>query len=196
MTRTILSRTAIVAAWAVLPWGVTPAGELPRYSRPEGAKEVLEAKDLPFKLFYDGDKWELGPQRSQLRLLARAVHKDGNVSGAFVYREGDESVEAIRERAVDELETAFASHEVTDFSRRRVNGLEILFMQARATTEDGASVEVRNYYWQGPEGVADYGLAANEDMLERYRDDMMDLLNGLTLREGAGAGDHSNDDSP
>ncbi len=187
MSRRNLIALTMILATVLMPAGKVLAEDVPSYSRPEGAEEVLRAKDLPFRLWYDKDKWQIAPQRSKLRLLARAVHKDGQVSGAFVYRENDESVDAIRERAVSELETAFASHEVADFSRRSVNGLEVLFMRANATTEDGTNVIVRNYYWKGPEGVADYGLVANEDMFERYGKDMRDLLNGLELKDGADA---------
>jgi len=172
-------------AW--MPSGAALAEDVASYSRPDGAEEVLRAKDLPFRLWYDKDKWKVAPQRSKLRLLARAVHKDGNVSGAFVYRENDETMDEIRERAVGELETAFASHEVAGFSRRSVNGLDVLFMRASAKTQDGTRVIVRNYYWQGPEGVADYGLVANEAMFERYSDDILDLLNGFELKNGADA---------
>ncbi len=186
----------VLAVAATLSGVATPlvAQDVPSYSRPDAASEALRGKDLPFQLWYDPAKWQVKPQRSNFPLLARAVHKDGHVSGAFVYRDERTSIEAIRERAVGELESAFDSHQVEGFSRRSVNGLDVLFMKATATSSDGTEVVVRNYYWQGPQGVADYGLVVNRAKFERYRGEMLDLLNGLRLREG-GSFDTSEDSS-
>lgn len=184
MTRTLLSIAAAATLLAAAAAGA--ADDPPTFSRPDGASEVLRAKSLPFQLWYDPDKWAVGPQRSSFPLLARAVHKDGRVSGAFVYRDEPRSREQIRRRAVEELETAFASHEVEAFERRVVNGQDVLFMKAVATTEGGQEVVVRNQYWIGPEGVADYGVVANRDIFERYRADMLGLLNGFRVRRSDG----------
>ncbi len=161
------------------------ASDLPAFSTPDTADEALRAKDLPFRLHYDTDQWEIQPQRSQLALLARATHRDGAVSGAFDYREAPLTEDELREREIDELEAAFESHEVDGFERRRVNGHEVLFMRARATTADGQDVVVRSYLWRGEEGTADYGLVVDAERFEDYREPMIELLNGFD-REAAG----------
>lgn len=177
----------LAAALAAAP-ARAPAAEVPSFSRPDDATEALRAKGLPFQLWYDPDKWTVGPQRSSFALLARAVHEQGSVAGAFVYRAEPRSREQVRRRAVEELETAFASHDVRAFQRRVVNGHEVWFMKAVATTEGGGEVVVRNQYWLGPDGVADYGVVANRESFERYREDMLDLLNGFRLRADGGQG--------
>ncbi|MDZ7786602.1 MAG: hypothetical protein U5K73_00170 [Halofilum sp. (in: g-proteobacteria)] len=177
----------LAVALAALPaWA--PAAEVPSFSRPDDATRALRARDLPFQLWYDPDEWTVGPRRSSFTLLARAVHEHGSVSGAFVYRAEPRSREQVRRRAVEELASAFASHEVRAFQRRLVNGHEVWFMKAVATTRGGTEVVVRNQYWLGPEGVADYGVVANRESFERYREDMLDLLNGFRLRPGDGQG--------
>jgi hypothetical protein len=160
---------------------VTAAGaaDRPAFSTPDAADEVLRAKEFAFRLHYDADQWEIRPQRSQLALLARITHRDGVVSGAFDYREETLTRDALREREIDELASAFESYSVDGFERRRVNGLEVLFMRARATTADGQDVEIRSYLWRGERGTADYGLVVDAGRFDEYRADMMDLLNGL-----------------
>ncbi len=161
------------------------AGELPAFSTPDAADEVLRAKDLPFRLHYDTGQWEIQPQRSQLALLARVTHRDGTVSGAFDYREEPLTEDELREREIDELETAFESHTVEGFERRRVNGHEVLFMRAGATTADGQEVVVRSYLWRGEQGTADYGLVVDAERFDDYRERIIDLLNGFD-RDGEG----------
>lgn len=161
------------------------AGDLPAFSTPDAADEALRAKDLPFRLHYDTGQWEIQPQRSQLALLARVMHRDGAVSGAFDYREEPLTEHELREREIDELEAAFESHEVAGFERRRVNGHEVLFMRARATTADGQEVVVRSYLWRGETGTADYGLVVDAGRFDDYRERMLDLLNGFD-RDGEG----------
>ena len=155
------------------------AGDLPAFTTPEGADEALRAKDLPFRLHYDTQEWEIQPQRSQLALLARVTHRDGAVSGAFDYRREPLTEEELREREVDELEAAFEKHAIEGFERRRVNGHEVLFMRARATTADGQEVVVRSYLWRDGQGTADYGLVVDAGRFDDYRERMLDLLNGF-----------------
>ncbi len=161
------------------------AGDLPAFSTPDAADEALRAKDLPFRLHYDAGQWEIRPQRSQLELLARVTHRDGAVSGAFDYRLEPLTEDEVREREIAELEAAFTSHTVEGFERRRVNGHEVLFMRARATTADGQDVVVRSYLWRGETGTADYGLVVDAERFDNYREHMVDLLNGFD-RDGEG----------
>ena len=155
------------------------AGDPPAFSTPEAADAALRAKDLPFRLHYDPQAWEIQPQRSQLALLARVTHRDGAVSGAFDYRRDPLTEKELREREVTELEAAFEQHAIEGFERRRVNGHEVLFMRARATTADGRDVVVRSYLWRGGNGTADYGLVVDAGRFDDYRQQMIDLLNGF-----------------
>lgn len=164
------------------------AADSPTFSKPDAADEALEAKDLPFRLHYDTAQWEIRPQRSQLALLARVIHKEGAISGAFDYRREPLTLEQLREREIEELESAFENHEVAGFERREVNGHEVLFMRARATTADGQEVVVRSYLWRGEEGVADYGLVVDAERFEDYGPSMIDLLNGFDMEASGEAG--------
>lgn len=157
------------------------AAEPERYSTPEAADEVLEASGLPFALRFASDQWAVSPQSSKFRLLARVTHEEQPISGAFVYREEEGSEETVRQRAEEELTTAFASHEVAGFTRRVVNGTPVHFLRASGTTDDGREFVIRNYYWTGPEGVADYSLVARRDVFESERGTIMELLNGFEV---------------
>ncbi len=173
-----------IALWfglaAVLCSGVA-AAEPERYGTPEAADEVLEASGLPFALRFASDQWAVSPQSSKFRLLARVTHEEQPISGAFVYREKKSSEEEVRQRAIDELEAAFDSHQVAGFAQRVVNGTPVYFLRANGITDDGREFVIRNYYWTGPEGVADYSLVARRDVFEAERGAIMDLLNGLEI---------------
>lgn len=175
-----MTRTLLAALLLALAHGPLMAGQA-RFTTPESAGGVLEARDLPFALHYDKAKWAISPQRSNFRLLARVTHKSAPVSGAFVYRDQPASEEAVRERARHELETAFAEFEIAEFEQRRVNGTPVTFMRARATTPKGSRVVVRSYYWMGPNGVIDYSLVAKAAAFEDQRQAIIDLLNGLEI---------------
>lgn len=164
--------------------GAAGANDPATFSTPDGVDEALEAKALAFRLHYDTDQWQLRPQRSQLALLARMIHADGAVTGAFDYREQPMTPDEVRRRERSELADAFADHEIGGFERRRVNGHDVLFMRARATTTDGRRLVIRNYLWLGDEGTADYGLVVEANDYERYRPAMLDLLNGFDRRTG------------
>lgn len=179
-----MARTLVLALLLALAHGPLMAAEA-QFTTPGSAGEVLEAKDLPFALHYDGGQWAISPQRSNFRLLARVTHKSAAISGAFVYREQPASEEAVRERAREELDTAFADFEIEGFEQRRVNGAPVMFMRARATTPEGSRVSVRSYYWLGPDGVADYSLVARDAAFSDERQSVMDLLNGLEIAASA-----------
>lgn len=177
----------LVAAAAGLLLSAAVAADPAEFSTPAGADEVLEAKDLPFALRYHADHWSLQPQSSDFRLLARVLHKDSAISGAFVYRDEPASEDAVRERARGELDDAFAHHDV-GFRERVVNGTPVLYMKGRATSADGTEVVIRNYYWSGPDGVADFSVLARPAVFEQHREAIMGLLNGLEIEGDATAG--------
>lgn len=179
-----MTRTLVAALLLVFAQGPLMAAEA-RFTTPESAAGVLEAKDLPFTLHYDKEQWAVSPQRSNFRLLARVTHKSAPVSGAFVYRDQASSEKAVRERARHELDTAFADFEVQGFEQRRVNGAPLMFMRARATTPEGSRVRVVSYYWLGPDGVIDYSLVARDAAFAEERQAIMDLLNGLEIAASA-----------
>ena len=178
----------LLFALSLLPIAAPASAQPPEFSTPASAGEVMRAKELPFRLRFDPDKWQLQPQRSQLALLARVVSSQGDVSGAFGFRRVELTEAELRQRERSELESAFAKHEIAGFERRVVNGEEVLFMRAAATTEGGRRVVVRSYLWRGSEGVADYGLVVNRDLFDRYRQDMMDLLNGFEVAKAGEQG--------
>lgn len=174
-----LARLGVVLALL----GAVPAGaaELQRFSRPDSASEVVQADALPFQLWYDPAKWDVTSQQSGYAMFARVVHRDGDVAGAFTYQDGLVSEDAVRERVRQEIAAIFASHEFQGFEPRRVNGQRVLFMRASGTTRGEKDLVVRGYYWIGPEGVADYGVMVEREVFERYRGDILDMLNGLRI---------------
>ncbi len=176
----IKSLPAWLGAAVVLASGVAMAGS-EKVTTPDTADDVLEASGLPFALRFASGQWAVSPQSSDFRLLARVTHQEHPISGAFVYRDEPASEDAVRQRARDELASAFESHEVSGFSPRVVNGAPVQFMRARGMTDDGREFVIRSYYWMGSEGVADYSLVAGRDIFEDQRETIMDLLNGLEI---------------
>ena len=173
----------LVLALSLLPLsGATES--LPTFKTPDSADEVLAGSDQPFRLHFDSSHWQLRPQRSQLAALARVIHNDGAVMGAFGYRAEALTPEAVQQREERELASAFAAHTIEGFERRRVNGQEVWLMRATATNAEGSDFVIRSYLWLGPEGTADYGLTVGADRFEQYRGQMLDLLNGLDRASG------------
>lgn len=169
-------------ALALLAAAPAGAAELPEFSRPASASEAVRSDTLPFQLWYDPSKWDVTAQKSGYAMFARIVHKDdGAISGAFTYQDGRVSEADVRTRVRKEVEAIFATHEIQDFEARQVNGQRVLFIRASGTTRGKEDKVVRGYYWVGPEGVADYGVLVDRAAFERYRGDILDMLNGLRI---------------
>lgn len=174
---------ASAAVWLVL---CGPAvAEQASFSTPPASREVVQAEDAVVSLRYDANAWAIAPRQSKYRMFAIVTHSDAKVSGMLVYRGEPATEEAVRERAVAELEM-FPEHEV-EFSRRTVNGVPVLFMKAIATKSDGNDLVVRSYYWLGASGVVDYAVMAPREQFDRHRESVMGLLNGLEINEARAA---------
>ncbi|MEX1081520.1 MAG: hypothetical protein WEC99_05840 [Halofilum sp. (in: g-proteobacteria)] len=174
-----MPRTLIVALAALTLLAGTAVAETARFSTPSESDQVEEADDKAVALHYDSELWSVESRPSKYRMFALMTHEDENVTGMIVYRGEPASEEEVRERVVAELEM-FKDHEV-DFSRREVNGVPVLYVDAVASKSDGSDVVVNSYYWMGENGVVDYAVMAPSDGFDQHRDAVMDLLNGLEI---------------
>ena len=90
------------------------------------------------------------------------------------------TLEALRTIALDNGKEAAPDIKVVKEDRRVVNGKEILFMQLEGTIT-GIPFTYLGYYYAGPAGTIQTLTMTGQNLLDEYRGDMMEFLNGFTV---------------
>lgn len=142
------------------------------------AKAKLELVRGKAAVYYNPDKWkglkETQPGRYEL------THQGGDVNGLVLAERLQMTLEALRTVALNNGKEAAPDIKVVKEDRRVVNGKEILFMQL-AGTISGIPFSFLGYYYAGPAGTIQTLTFTGQNLLEEYRGDMMEFLDGFTV---------------
>ena len=129
-------------------------------------------------VYYQSEKWkglkETQPGRYELS------HRSGDVHCVIIAERLQMTLEALRTLALNNGKEAAPDIKVVKEDRRVVNGKEILFMQLEGTIT-GVPFTYLGYYYAGPAGTIQTLTMTGQNLLDEYRTDMMEFLNGFTV---------------
>lgn len=145
---------------------------------------TLKEKNGMYELRVDQTRWRWS-DKNKFDLNSDAAFE-------FIHRKDDAYAMIISERiafdspaklmdfVLENLYEGADSIEMTDMETRVVNGREVVFLKARAEL-DGIDLIYEGYYYTGATGTIQFSAWTGENLFKEYEQDMLDLLNGLTI---------------
>ncbi len=157
-------------------WRYRESLTVTKKSDPLNAKlELVRGKAA---VFYNPDKWkdikEVSPGRYELN------HQSGEVNALIIAERLQVTLDALRTTALNNGKEVAPDMKVVKEDRRAVNGKEILFMQLEGTIS-GFLFSYLGYYYAGPAGTIQTLTYTSQNLLEEYKGDMMEFLNGFVV---------------
>lgn len=145
---------------------------------------TLKEKNNMYEIKMNRNKWNYS-DKNKFDLNSDAAFE-------FIHKKDDAYAMVISERiSFNSMDTLMAFVEdnlykgansvnilVEDY--RVVNGREVCFMKAAATL-NSVNFIYEGYYYTGPAGTIQFSTWTGENLFNEYEQDMMDLLNGLTI---------------
>jgi hypothetical protein len=89
-------------------------------------------------------------------------------------------IENLRNLAVSNAKEAAPDTKVITEEYRMVNGKKIFFMQMNGSIQ-GIKFTYLGYYYSSEGGTIQFISYTSQDLLNEYKNDMFDLLNGFTI---------------
>jgi hypothetical protein len=129
-------------------------------------------------LYYDPKKWK--PKESDEAGRSAFVHVEGDGYAMVISERMEISLEALKNVAVVNARKVAPDVKITAEEKRRVNGKNLLALQMSGTIE-GIPFAYYGYYYTGKEGTVQVIAFTTQNLLNEYRADFEDFLNGLAI---------------
>ncbi len=145
---------------------------------------TLKEKNQMYQVLVNKNKWSYS-DKNKFDLNSDAtfefVHKNDDAYAMVISeRITFDSVDKLMEFVVGNLYEGADSVEILDVDDRVVNGKQVSYLKTKAIL-NGLNLIYEGYYYTGPTGTIQFSAWTGENLFEEYEQDMMDLLNGLTI---------------
>lgn len=151
-----------------------------KVARPAGATSFVKAPSEKFGVWYNPQKWSVRPSADgdQNRLRLHLKSGDGY---ALLIAEGIEiPPDALQSIALENAKEAAPDAKIVSQSHRLINGKDVLAMQITGTIK-GIQFIYDGYYYGGPEGTVQLLTYTGQNLFEKLKPDLEELLNGLDI---------------
>jgi len=106
-------------------------------------------------------------------------HKQLDVYGMLIAEKTEVTVEALADIAYENALEAAPDIKIVEKEYRTVNGLEVIMMKMNGTIQ-GIKFIYFGYYFSNAQGAFQFLTYTSQNVFNEYKNDMLNLLNGLT----------------
>ena len=106
-------------------------------------------------------------------------HKQLDVYGMLIAEKTEVTVEALTDIAYENALEAAPDIKIVEKEYRTVNGLEVIMMKMKGTIQ-GIKFIYFGYYFSNAQGAFQFLTYTSQNVFNEYKNDMLNLLNGLT----------------
>lgn len=108
--------------------------------------------------------------------------KNGDLYGMIITEKIEIPLETLKSIALETAKAAAPDLTVIKEEYRTVNGLKVLLLQMDGTMQ-GIKFSYYGYYYSNPNGTVQFITYTSQNLLEEYRNECDNLLNGLSVIE-------------
>jgi hypothetical protein len=149
-------------------------------TKPPSAKKLLKGKTGFYGLSIDESKWVQKKATAQSHEFA-IQHVDGDVFGFTIPERIEVPLESMKEIILENArEGGFENVKIIEEENRIVNGKKFLFVVMEGMYKRIA-MTFTYYVYSGNSGVLQFGTYTSRNLQNQYRNDIIDLLNGVEI---------------
>lgn len=179
-----LRASRLPRAMLFLLFATSVAGIVSCSSSPGQPVVTLKEKNQMYQVQVNKNKWSYS-DKNKFDLNSDAtfefVHKNDDAYAMVISeRITFDSVDKLMEFVVGNLYEGADSVEILDVDDRVVNGKEVSYLKTKAIL-NGLNLIYEGYYYTGKSGTIQFSAWTGENLFKEYEQDMIDLLNGLTI---------------
>ncbi|MFC1877522.1 hypothetical protein ACFL2E_09675 [Thermodesulfobacteriota bacterium] len=156
--------------------------DFPQFFKPKSATALLKGKRVKYGLWYDRSKWLPDQDIDNASAEYELTHVEGDRYVVIIPERLQIPLETLRIAAIANAKKAAPDTRVSFEEKRIVNDRKILCLKMDPTIQ-GIPVSYINYYYSGKDGAVQLMTYTGQNLVEEYRSDMMDLLNGFEVYE-------------
>lgn len=169
--------------WAYIDKKSKPTAELntTKFVKPASATFLLKSSKNNSAYWLNTDLWSFKKSESLETVEYRFYLKGKDLYGMAITEEIPIPIETLTDAALTNARNAATDARITKKERRIVNGKEVIYMEMSATVK-GIPFTYMGYYSSDPSGSTQLVTYTATSLAQKYRSEVDDFLNGLTVR--------------
>ena len=168
--------------WKYAPTATTPAttapGAVVERTRPRESIARVDFARGKASLYYDPNKWRETQASEPGRV--NLTHVDGDSYAVVIAERLQLTIDALRQIALTNAQSAAPDAEIVSQERRRVNGHDVMVLQIKGSVQ-GIGFVYFGYYYVGPEGTFQVLTYTSTNLFDEYKGQFELLLDGFTI---------------
>ena len=165
-------------------------GEIPEihmneasFSKPNASKTKIEGSNGTYEIWYNDKVWKRVPVGDLNPDAEIALQlKNGDAYAMVIYEEIEIEVVNLSQIALDNAFNVAPDIQMTEREFRVVNNDTLVCMRMEGSTQ-GMKVGYYSYFLTNPKGSIQFHTFSGHKLIEKYKEEIEDLLNGLVAKD-------------
>jgi hypothetical protein len=149
------------------------------FNAPRGATQEIEILNGKVTVSINPSLWKETKSTEAIRRTFQ--HANGDGYAMIISERIEVSMDRLRDMALNNAREAAPDTKVVEEQRRHVNGTDVVMLRLEGTT-NGIAFTYLGYYYGGPAGTVQVITYTGQNLLQEYRRDFEDFLNGFHLK--------------
>jgi len=156
-----------------------------QFLKPNSSTKKINGSNQAYEVWYDSKKWkripvgEINPDADIALQLIK-----GDAYAMVIYEELGIPVENLSQIALDNAINAASDFKLIDREYRVVENDTLIWMRMDGTIQ-GIKISYYSYYYSNEDGSIQFHTFTGQKLLEKYKGDLENLLNGLTIKKSS-----------
>lgn len=152
------------------------------FTKSKSSTRKINGKDQFYELWYNDRDWKripVGELNPEADVALQYLH--GDVYAMIIYEEVEIPMENLIQIAIDNAVGVSPDIHMADKEYREVNGQQLIWMRMNGTTQ-GMKMSYYSYYFSNHMGTCQFHVFTGENVIDKYKEDVEDLLNGFITK--------------
>lgn len=150
-----------------------------KFRKPDNATFQLKSKRFNVGFWLDPKKWTFTKGVDNADAEYELELKEEDLYGMIITEKIEIPLTTLKTIALENARQVSPDIRIVDQEYRTVNGLKVLFLNMEGTME-GIKFSYYGYYYSNPKGTVQYVLYTSQGLMDTYRNECGELLNGLS----------------
>jgi hypothetical protein len=159
--------------------GISTNNEI--FEKPESANFLVKSTKTASAYWVDTEIWSFKKSTSNEDAEYEFQLKNEDLYGLVINEAIFVPIEALANIAIGNARASAPDAEIVKKEFRTVNGLKVLYMEFKGNIQ-GIEFSFLGYYYSNESGATQYMAYTGSNLVNKYKDEINDFLNGLTIQ--------------
>lgn len=154
-----------------------------KFSKPNSSTKKINGSNHAYEIWYNDKKWKripVGEVNPSADIALKLI--EGDAYAMIIYEELEIPAENLVQIALTNAINVAPDIKMTEQEYRILDNDTLIWMRMDGTTQ-GMKITYYSYYYSNGKGTIQFHTFTGQNLIDKYKDDLEDILNGLTTND-------------